>query len=114
MVHENAAHHASGHGQEMGAVPPGHVLGIDESQIRFVDQRRRLEAVPSPLSRHAPSGDLVQLQLYERNQPVEGGLVALTPSEQQSGGLRGVVWNVAILSPIRPVHLSAALSRSYK
>ena len=99
MVHEDAPHHASGNRQEMRAVPPWNVLGIDEPQICFVDQRRRLKAVPGTLSCHAPSRDLVKLPLYERNQPVEGGLIALTPSEQQSGGLRGVVRNVAILSP---------------
>jgi hypothetical protein len=55
-------------------------LGIDEPQISFVDQRRRLKAVPGTLSCHAPSRDLVKLPLYELNQPVEGGLVALTPS----------------------------------
>jgi hypothetical protein len=98
VVDEDAAHHASGNRQEVRAILPWNVLGIDESQICFVDQRRRLKAVPGTLSCHAPSRDLVQLPLYERNQPVEGGLVALTPSSQQSGRLRGVVRNVAILS----------------
>ncbi len=54
--------------------------------------------MPGTLSCHAPSRDLVKLPLYERNQSVEGGLVALTPFQQQSGGVRGVVRNVAILS----------------
>ena len=80
MVHQNTAHDPSGNCQEMRAVPPGNVLGIDEPQISFVDQRRRLKAVPGTLSCHAPSRDLVKLPLYERNQPVEGGFVALTPS----------------------------------
>jgi hypothetical protein len=37
--------------------------------------------------------------MYERNQPVEGGLVALTPASKKSGRIGRVVRNVAILSP---------------
>jgi hypothetical protein len=63
------------------------------------------------LSCHAPSRDLVKLPLYERNQSVEGGWVALAPFQKQSGGLRGVVRNVAILSLFERVHRFAAPSR---
>jgi hypothetical protein len=41
----------------------------------------------------------VKLPLDKRNQSAEGGFVALTPFQKQSGGVRGVVRNVAILSP---------------
>jgi len=111
VVDQNAPHHAGGNRQEMRAVLPRDIFGIDEPEIRFVDQRRRLKAVPDALSGHAPSGDLVKLALYERNQSVEGGLVALTPSEQQSGGLGRMVGNVAILSLFRGMHRLAAPSR---
>ena len=97
MVHENAPHDASGNRQEMRPVLPRNIFGIDQPQIGFVDERRRLKAVPGTLSCHAPSRDLVKLPLYERNQSVEGGRVALTPFQKQCGGLRGVVRNVAIL-----------------
>ena len=80
---------------------PRHIFGINESQIRFVDQRRCLEAMPSTLSGHASSRDLMKLPLYERNQSVEGGLVALTPFQKESRSLRGVVGNIAILCPFR-------------
>ena len=112
MVHENAPHHASGNREEMRAVVPRNILGVDEPQIRFIDQRRCLEAMLSTLSSHAPPRDLVKLALDERNQPAEGGFVALTPFQKQSGGVRGVVRNVAILSAFRPVHRFAAHSRS--
>ena len=111
MVHENAPHDASGNGQEMRAVLPRNIFGIDQPQVGFIDERRRLKAVPGTLSCHAPSRDLVKLPLYERNQSVEGGRVALTPFQKQCGGLRGMVRNVAILSPFawftvsRPVSL---------
>ena len=80
MVHENTAHHARGNRQEMCTVPPWDVLGIDEPQICFVDQRCGLKAVPGTLPCHATPCDLVQVPLHERNQPVEGALVALAPS----------------------------------
>jgi hypothetical protein len=46
----------------------------------------------------------MKLSLYERNQAAERGLVALAPSEKQSGGLRWMVRDAAILSPFAPVH----------
>ena len=105
VVHEDAPHHASGHRQEMRAVVPRHVFRVDQPQIRFVDERRRLEAVPGTLSRHAAPRDLVELPVDERNQSLEGGLVALSPFQKQSGDLRGVVSNSAILGPFRRVQL---------
>jgi hypothetical protein len=98
VVHENAPHRASGNRKKMCAVVPRDIFGIDEPQISLVDQRRCLEAMASTLPCHAPSRDLAKLPLHERNQAAEGGLVALPPFQKQSGGLRGVVRNVAILS----------------
>jgi hypothetical protein len=98
MVHENAPHDASGNRQEMRAVLPRNIFGVDQTQVGFIDERRRLKAVPGTLSCHAPSRDLVELLLDERNQLVEGGRVPLTPFQKQCGRLRGMVRNVAILS----------------
>jgi len=81
----------------MRAVLRRNIFGINQPQIRFIDQRGGLEAMPRTLSCHTSSRDLVKLLLYERNQSVEGGLVALAPLQKQCGGLRGVVRNVAIL-----------------
>jgi hypothetical protein len=82
----------------MRPIVPRHIVGIDEPQIGFVDQRRGLEAMPRTLSGHASARDLMKLPLYERNQPAQGGFVALTPFQKQSGGLRGMLRNVAILA----------------
>ena len=112
MVHQNAPHQASGYRQEVRAIVPRNIFGIDEPQIRFVDQRRRLEAVARTLAGQTPSRDLVKLPLDERNQSAEGGLVALTPLQKQSGGLGEIVRNVAILVPFRQLHRFAAYSRS--
>ena len=47
---------------------PCHIFGMDERQIRFVEQRRGLDTVSNPLSCHAPSRDLMKFPLFERNQ----------------------------------------------
>jgi hypothetical protein len=67
-------------------VPLGHGA-VDESHIRFVDQRR-LEAVPHALSGHAAARDLVELLMDERDQSLAGGLVSLSPLEAETETLR--------------------------
>ena len=101
MVHEDVPHHASRHGEEMRAIVPGHLRRVDEPDIRLVDERRRLEAVPRALARHAAPRDLVQLPVDERNQSLEGGLVAFAPLQQQVGNRRGMVGNAPILAAFR-------------
>jgi hypothetical protein len=49
------------------------------------------------LSRHAASRDPMELLMDERDQSVQRALVALSPLEQQSGDLRVVFGNPAIL-----------------
>ena len=98
--------------REMCAVVPRHIFGMDEPQIRFVEQRRGMETVSSTLCCHAASRDLMKFPLYERNQSAEGGLVALTPFQKQCGNVRGVVRSVGILGAFWPVHRFPAQSRS--
>src|SRR5436190_22780541 len=83
----------------MRAVVPLNRLSADEADIRLVDERRRLEAVPCAFSRHTASRDPVQLLVDERDQSLEGALVALSPLEEQPGDLRVVIRNSAILGP---------------
>jgi hypothetical protein len=82
VVHEDAAHHASGHGEEMRAVVPRDVFRVDQPQVRLVDERGRLEAVTRALVTHVPPRELMELSVDERNQLLEGTLVALPPSEK--------------------------------
>ena len=97
VVHEDAAHHARGHGEEMRAVVPRDRLPVDQADVGLVDERRRLEAVPDALARHAASRDPVELVMDERNQALEGALVALPPFEQEPGDLCVVLNNLDIL-----------------
>jgi len=51
------------------------------------------------LARHAASRETMELVVDERDQLLEGALVALSPFEEQSGDLRVVVGNPRILEP---------------
>ena len=66
-------------------IVPGDVPGIDQPDVGFVHQRRGLEAVPRSLAGHAAPGDAMELAVHERNQPLQGSLVALRPLHQQPG-----------------------------
>ena len=83
----------------MGSILPVHVWCVHETQIRLVDERRRLDAVTRALAGHTAARDLVELPIDERNQPFEGRLVAVSPLEEQPGDRRGIVAQVRILIP---------------
>jgi hypothetical protein len=53
----------------------------------------------------------MELLIDERNQPLEGALIAATPLEQESGDPRVVCSNAAILSPFHSDQLLSAGSR---
>jgi hypothetical protein len=49
-------------------------------------------------SRHAATRDLMELLMHERNQPLESRFIALAPGEKESGDLRWLFRNAAILA----------------
>jgi hypothetical protein len=93
VIHEDAAHDASRHCEEMRPVLPLDVCAFDQPQIRLVDENRCLEAVTRALSRHAAPRDPMQFPVDERNQSLEGTLVALPPFEKEPGDPREVLRN---------------------
>jgi hypothetical protein len=104
MVHENAAHHASGDGEEVRSVVPLDCLPVHQTHIRLVNKRRRLEAMTSGLSCHAASRDSVKFLMDERDQSLEGPLVASSPFEKQAGDFCRLFCNPAILCPYLDGH----------
>src|SRR5438128_242973 len=96
MVHQDAAHHASAHREEVRAVLPRDVR-VDEPEIRLVDERCGLQTVTRALARHAAPCDLVKFPMDEWNQPIEGSLIALPLFEKQPGDLRRMSRNAIIL-----------------
>jgi len=97
VVHEDAAHHASTHREEMSAVLPRHILRVNQAKIRLIDERGRLKAVTGSLVHHVAPRDLMQLTMDKRNQSPERILVAMTPLQEQLGDVRRLVDNAAIL-----------------
>lgn len=106
VVHENAAHHPRRHRKEMSAILPRDSVCIDQPDIGFVHERRRLEAVAGTFPRHAAARDSIKLLVYERNQSLEGGFVALRPSEEERRHFGWIVRDGAILSVLAsfPTH----------
>ena len=63
----------------MGAVLPVHVRVVDQPQVGFVDQRRRLQAVAGLFALQAVVRQTVELVVDNRGQPSERALVAVGP-----------------------------------
>ena len=82
MIYEDMAHHACRHGQKVRAVVPLNGLPVDQADICLVDERRRLKAMPHAFSGHATPRDSVKLLMDERDQSLEGTLVALSPFKE--------------------------------
>ncbi len=87
-VDKDAAHQPGGHRQKVRAVLPVDALHVDETQIGFVHQRRRLQAVTGALAGHATLRDAVQLAVDERNQLLERGVITAVPVHEQAGDVR--------------------------
>jgi hypothetical protein len=99
MVDQDPAHDASRDRKEMDAVLPADVLGPDQPDVRLVDERGRLKAVAGALPGQAAPRNLVELTVHERNQSLEGCLVAISPIVQQCGDSRVVVRNASNSTP---------------
>jgi hypothetical protein len=98
------AHGASGYREKMRTVVPLNGPPVDQADIGFVHQRGRLKAVLCTLTGHATPGDAVELVIDERDQPLQGALIASTPLDQQAGDFRLVLMNSGILSGPRTLH----------
>jgi hypothetical protein len=97
VIHQDAPHDASSHRQEVPAVGTRDRAAALQPQIRLVDERRSLEAVPHALAGHAAACDPLELPMDERNQSLEGFLLALSPFEKQPGDLRRMVADAPML-----------------
>ena len=84
-IHEDAAHQARRHGEEVRAVLPAHAVQVHQPQVRLVDEGRGLQRVACAFLAHVPLRQAVQLLPHERDQLVEGVLLACPPGLQQLG-----------------------------
>ncbi len=77
----------------MGPVLPVNALDVDQPEVRLVDERRCLQAVPGAFARHAASGNAPQFLVHQRDQLIEGGLIAFSPCEKKSSDLARMTAN---------------------
>ena len=89
MVHQDPSHRLRGDRQEVHPPLPGHV-GAAQPQVRFVDQRRRLESVIGTLVPEVAPGEGVQLPVHQGNELGEGRFIALAPGEEQPADFRAL------------------------
>src|SRR5215472_6671064 len=88
-IHKHSTHHLRGDGEEMNAVFPFEPLEIGQTQIRFVNQRGRLERVPRPLAGHIVTRQAPQFVINDGREPIEGVRIPSSPGPQQSSDLSG-------------------------
>ena len=83
VVDQDPAHGLGGDREEVAAVLPGDARLVDEAEIRLVDDGRRLERVARALSPELALGDLAQLRIDERHEPLDGRRVAFVPGDEK-------------------------------
>ena len=83
VVDEDPPHDLYGDPKEMSSTLPIDLPLIDESQIGFVDERRRLQSMPHPLAAKLARCDAAQLGIDERQQLIEGTVIPATPIIEQ-------------------------------
>ena len=67
----------------MPAIPPVHALDVDQSEIRLVDERCRLQAVTGTLAFHVAACQAAELVVHDGGQPFERALVSVAPGAEE-------------------------------
>lgn len=92
MVNQNIAHHVCGDGKKLRAVLPRNVFPINQSKIRFVNQRGRLQNVIRAFVAQICSSEPPQIRIYKFEQLIGSALVARADCAKQN---RDVWWALA-------------------
>ena len=90
MVDEDPPHHLRRHSDELGAVLPLDPALADEPDECFMDERRRLERVFRTLLAEVGAGEAALLAVHDRDQFVERGGIALSPSDEEGRHASGI------------------------
>jgi len=73
----------------MRAIAPLNLPLIDQTHVRFVDQRGRLQCVIDRFVPKVTGGDAPELVVHQREQIVERLAAAAAPRHEQLGDVRG-------------------------
>jgi hypothetical protein len=84
-VHQNASHHLGRDREELRAVPPIRAMLIDETNVRLVDERGRLECVAGSLATELRSGVTTQFGVDQSEGTLPGIEISGRPGVEQRG-----------------------------
>jgi hypothetical protein len=95
------------------AVLPTDAFHLDEPQVRLVEERGGLQGVARTLVAHVLACEAAQLLVNDRDQRLEGGLLAAAPREQESSGVLNGIGDArdALHSTPAPDNSSAVFDR---
>ena len=79
VVHEDLAHQARSHSEEMRPALPGRIRLIDEPHIGLVDERRWLQRVPQAFLAQVAGGKLAEFAVHQGREVIERPLVTFRP-----------------------------------
>jgi hypothetical protein len=82
MIDQDVPHHPRCDGEEVRAVLPVHGPLIDQSHVRFVHERRRLECLAA-FAGKVPAGNPSKLLVNERCQTFKRHLVTPSPGDEE-------------------------------
>jgi hypothetical protein len=85
VADEDVAHGVSSHREEVGAALVPYLIEVDELQIGFVDERRRIQRMASALVHQSPMGNAPQLVIDDGEEMIEGGTVPFRECTKQAG-----------------------------
>ena len=88
VIHQQPAHHARRHREEVRAVLPVDASLIDQLEVGLVDQRRRRQRMIPPLTDEIAPRQTAQLVVNGVHQGAAGRLRAVAPREQQARDIR--------------------------
>jgi len=88
VVDEDASHQLGGRTEELCPVLPANARLVHEPDVRFVDERRRLERVIRTLAAQPGPGQAVKLRVHDRHQLVERAAISGAPGLKKARDVR--------------------------
>jgi hypothetical protein len=85
MIDKDLAHERGRQRKEVGPILQRHAVHIDESQVRLMNERRRLQGVPWGFAPETAARHAAQFVIHDRHQAVERRGISLTPGQKQFG-----------------------------
>jgi hypothetical protein len=84
-LRRSSSERASSSAGSSATSPPHAVLMLGQAEVRLVDERCRIDRMVRPVEAQMTVGDLMQIVVYQLDQPVERGLVTRTPRFDKLG-----------------------------